>query len=91
MKHVKNLRRDMEHTERYQDALESYKEERWAEVAAMQPEAIAALLVQKLGKEKFIDLVGTFLFDPLAEYEFDSSLEPEPIDECEPAFEGGAA
>ncbi len=81
----------MEHTERYQDALESYKEERWAEVAAMPPEAIAALLVQKLGKEKVNRLIATFLFDPLAEAEFKESIEPEPIDECEPAYEGGAA
>ena len=75
MKHVKNLRRGMEHTERYQDAIESYKEERWEEVAAMEPEAIASLLVKKLGKEKVYGLIATFLFDPLAEAEFASSLD----------------
>lgn len=63
--------------ERYQDALESYREERWTEVAAMQPEAIAALLVQKLGRQKFFDLIATFLFDPLAEAEFDSLCDPD--------------
>ena len=77
MKHIKNLRRGMEHTERYQDALEAYKEERWTEVAAMEPEAIASLLVQKLGKEKVYGLIATFLFDPLAEAEFASLCDPD--------------
>lgn len=75
--------------EAHEDALEAYKESRWEEVAAMRPEEIAALLVRKLGKEKFIDLVGTFLFDPLAEYEYESrDLE---LIADEPAHEGGAA
>ena len=64
-------------TERYQDALESYKEERWAEVAAMEPEAIAYLLVEKLGKQRVYDLIATFLFDQLAEAEFGSLCDPD--------------
>lgn len=78
MKHKPLTKRDIAlQTEQYQDALESYREERWAEVAAMPPEAIAALLVQKLGKQKFCDLIATFLFDPLAEAEFDLLCDPE--------------
>lgn len=89
MKHKPLTKRDIAlQTERYQDALEAYKEERWTEVSAMEPEAIASLLVQKLGKEKVYGLIATFLFDPLAEAEFESSLEP--AEECEPAYEGGA-
>jgi len=78
MKHKPLTERDIAlKTERYQDALESFKDDRWKEVDAMQPEAIAALLVQKLGKQKFYDLIATFLFDPLAEAEFDSLCDPD--------------
>ena len=76
MKHKPLTKRDIAlKTERYQDALEKYKDDRWAEVAAMEPEAVARLLVETLGMDKFDNLVATFLFDPLAEAEFESSLE----------------
>ena len=72
-------------------ALEAYKEQRWMELEKLPPEAIAKIAVDKLGADRVRDLFDTWLFDELAEYEFESSLEPEPADECEPAYEGGAA
>ena len=72
-------------------ALEAYKEQRWMEIEKLPPEAIAKIAVDKLGAARVLDLFNTWLFDELAEYEFESSLEPDPAEECEPAYEGGAA
>jgi hypothetical protein len=77
--------------EAHEDALESYKETRWMEIEKLSPEAIAKIAVDKLGADRVLRMFNTWLFDELAEHEFVSSLEPEPADECEPAYEGGAA
>ncbi len=75
-----------------EDALEAYKETRWMEIEKLSPEAIAKIAADKLGAARVLDMFNTWLFDELAEAEYESSLDPEPIDD-EPAYEveGGAA
>ncbi len=74
-----------------EEALESYKEKRWMEIEKLSPEAIAKIAADRIGAARVLRLFNTWLFDELAEAEYESSLEPEPSDECEPAYEGGAA
>lgn len=89
--HMNFITKAMLEQEAREDALEAYKEQRWMEIEKLSPEAIAKIAADRLGAARVLRMFNTWLFDELAEAEYESSLEPEPSDECEPAYEGGAA